>query len=378
MASNIKIGFDAKRIFNNYTGLGNYSRTVVQNLQKYFPNSEYHLYTPKIKDNSRTSIFLKDPFKIHTPNSKINFLWRAWGINNELQSEQIQIFHGLSHEIPFGIRNTGIKSIVTIHDLIFKHYPEQFKFLDRKIYDIKFKYSCENSDKIIAISESTKSDIIEQYGIPRDKIAIIYQSCDPIFFTTIDDKIKENVLKKHSLPPAFLLYVGSIIERKNLLNIVKALQQLPSHITLPLVVIGAGKMYKVKVVNYIKKNNLDHRVIFLNNVSFNDFPAIYQSAKTFIYPSIMEGFGIPIIEALFSGTPVITSNTSCLPEAGGPNSYYVNPNQPEEIREGITKIFTDENFAHGMKVKGLEYVKRFDPFTLTQQLFNLYTNIVNK
>ena len=179
----LRIGYDAKRLFNNFTGLGNYSRTLLQDLSEHFPENEYLLFSPKVKKNDRTKPFF-DPSKYTIKTAKGNStFWRSLGIKKDLENNQIQLFHGLSHEIPFGLQKTKIKSVVTIHDLIFKHYPEQFPFIDRKIYDWKFKYSCENADRIVAISESTKKDIIHFYNIPPEKIEVIYQTCDALFKT---------------------------------------------------------------------------------------------------------------------------------------------------------------------------------------------------
>ena len=160
-----RLGYDAKRLFNNFTGLGNYSRTLLEDLSNHFPENEYFLFSPKVTKNDRTNPFF-DQSKFTIKKARGNGIyWRSYGIKKDLLENQIQLFHGLSHEIPIGLQQTTMKSVITIHDLIFKHYPNQFSWIDRNIYDWKFRYSCENADRIVAISENTKKDIIRFYNI---------------------------------------------------------------------------------------------------------------------------------------------------------------------------------------------------------------------
>ena len=368
----MKIGFDAKRVFNNFTGLGNYGRAVVANLAQHHPENEYHLFTPKVKETPETIPFLKPPFHLHKGSGA---LWRTSGIKKDLQKTGIDIYHGLSHEIPIGIKKTNIKSVVTIHDLIIKVYPKQFPFFDRQIYDFKFKYACEHADVIIAISESTKQDILKYYGVSESKIKVNYLSADPIFEKELSPDQQQFVLKKYDLPSEYLLYVGSVIERKNLLSIIKAMEQLPTDLDLPLVVVGKGKDYFQKIKNYLQTNPIRNKIIFTKYIETADLPAIYQAAQVFLFPSIYEGFGIPVIEALHSSTPVITSNISSLPEAGGPNSLLINPTSVEEISNGISTILKDNQLRQKMISEGKEYVKRFSGRALAKETIEVYRSL---
>ncbi|MCB0636250.1 MAG: glycosyltransferase family 4 protein, partial [Lewinella sp.] len=259
-----RIGFDAKRLFNNFTGLGNYSRTLLKNLADYYPDNAYFLYTPKVQRNDETHYFLNSPmYSVREPKTGQRLLWRSRRILNALRSDRIDLYHGLSHELPLGITSSGIPAIVTIHDLIFKHYPEQYGLLDRQLYDFKFRYACERADHIIAISESTRQDIIKFYDIPPEKITVIYQSCHERFIQERSQKTIDSVLYKHDLPSDYFLYVGSLIPRKNLLGIVKAMSLLPPDLRLPLVIIGNGPAYKTKVVQYAKAQGLESHLRFI-------------------------------------------------------------------------------------------------------------------
>ncbi len=373
----LRLGYDAKRLFQNFTGLGNYSRTLLRNLVRYFPDEKYHLFTPKVVDNTETHFFRQPQhFKVHISPSRFRNYWRTFSIKDDLRKQQIQVYHGLSHEIPVGLPQTGIKSVVTIHDLIFKHYPDYFPFWDRQIYDAKFSYSCKHADAVVAISESTKDDIVRFFDISPEKIEVIYQTCHDRFKTPLPEHTLRAVMEQYDLPENFMLYVGSIIPRKNLLGIVEAMSMMPKDFYLPLVVIGNGKSYKKKVLQHLRKHRLEKYVHF-PKVRYEDLPALYQNAEVFLYPSYYEGFGIPIIEALYSQTPVLTTNVSSLPEAAGPGAHYVHPEHSPEIAEGIKSILGDTVYREKLVEEGYDYVQKFDSEPTTQAMMNLYRRILN-
>lgn len=381
----MNIGFDAKRAFHNGTGLGHYSRSLIESLSEYFPEHQYYMFNSKpsglfsLKNDNLHEIL---PSGIL--NKTFSAAWRSSWVNQDLKKLKINLYHGLSHEIPVGIHKTGIRSVVTIHDLIHERNPEQYNKIDVKIYSKKFRYACTYADRVIAISEQTKKDIIDFYKTPEEKITVCYQSCNPMFGIKVSEVEKIRIKNQYELPDEYFLYVGSIIERKNLLNICKALFILKDELQIPLVVIGDGKKYKQEVKDYIAQVGLQNQVIFLSEKktatltayrTAADFPAIYQSAIAMIYPSFFEGFGIPVLEALWSRLPVITSNTSCLPEAGGEGAYYVNPAQPEEIAKGMKKIYQDKLFADVMREKGWQHAQNFTPQKHATSVMSVYQTL---
>ena len=383
----MNIGFDAKRAYHNNTGLGHYSRTLIKLLAEYYPGHEYFLFNPKRSNRySFNGGNIHEVMPTHFPHTFIRAAWRSSWIKKDLLKAGIDVFHGLSHEIPIGIRKTGIKSVVTIHDLIPERNPEQYNPMDVKIYRKKFRYACEQADKIIAISDQTKQDIIQFYKIPESKIEICYQSCSPVFSVMADEQEKKRVAEKYNLPKAFFLSVGSIVERKNLLNVCKAFYLLRNDMDIPLVVIGDGGKYKQQVQDFILQHHLEKKIIFLSDnkekkndpsfLSTPDLAVIYQLAIAMLYPSFFEGFGAPVLEALWSRLPVITSNVSCLPEVGGPGAYYVDPNSAEEIAEGMKLIYSDPQLVEQMKDKGIEQTKKFAPDVYAASVMNVYTGLV--
>lgn len=370
----MKIGFDAKRAFLNNSGLGNYSRTLIKSLDEYFPENDYTLFTTKKSGNefeqfisNKQNIHIQEPQ--HFIDKKLRSRWRSYGITELLNQQHIDVYHGLSNELPFNIHQFKGKKIVSTHDLIFLRYPNLYPFLDRKIYNKKFRHACDIADTIIAISEETKRDIEKYYFIPENKINVVYQSCDEAFYKSYTAEDKKSIQEKFKLPSDFLFYVGTIEERKNLLTIVKALRTVKD---IPLVVVGRKTSYFEKVKAYIKEHKLEQRVLFLESVSNQELPVIYQLASIFIFPSLFEGFGIPIIEALTSKTPVITSKGGCFPEAAGPNSLYIEPSDEKDLAEKINHLLASEQTRTTMAEKGFEYAQQFHPKTITNQLIQLY------
>ncbi|MDQ7948440.1 MAG: glycosyltransferase family 1 protein [Pedobacter sp.] len=368
----IRIGYDGKRAANNLTGLGNYSRSLIAHLAAQFPVNQYLVYTPKIKEKIRNfPLFSTKNIQLKLRDKGAGkLLWRSLGIKKQILQDKIDLFHGLSHEIPFGIDQIGIKSIVTMHDLIFLRMPQYYKLIDRIIYKFKSKYACRHADRIIAISERTKQDIVEIYGTDPFKIEVVYQSCDDRFKTLKSDSEKLSIKEKYQLPDCYLLYVGTIEARKNLVALINALPKVGDAI--PLVVIGRSTNYRKEVEKAILRNGLEKRVIFMDSVPFYDLPEIYQLASCFILPSYYEGFGIPIIEALYSGIPVIAATGSCLEEAGGPHSLYVPPDDVEALAKAIMLVLTDEQVALNMRKQGLSYVQRFNNELVNAQLMEVY------
>lgn len=373
----MKIGFEAKRAFKNFTGLGNYARSVIKILSQEYPGDYFYAYTPEIVKNSRTSLLFSLPNLVikTAPFKFLKSYWRSNGVKKDLVKDQIDIYHGLSHEIPSGLKKKGIKSVVTIHDLIYLRFPNYFKRIDRKIYDIKFRSACKNADRIIAISEQTKKDIIHFFGTPANKIEVVYQGCDPLFYKSATTNQLQQIKSKYQLPDDYLLCVGTIETRKNQSLILKALLNLPQNIHL--VLVGKATPYQQILENFISLHQLGNRVNFVRDVPFQDLPAIYQQAKIFVYPSQFEGFGIPILEALNSGIPVIAAKGSCLEEAGGPDSLYFEQDNVIVLGEAILKIWDNEVMRTQIIENGKKFALNFREPMLAKNLMAVYQKTIH-
>ncbi|MDR6486630.1 glycosyltransferase involved in cell wall biosynthesis [Chryseobacterium vietnamense] len=365
----MKIAFDAKRFFHNTSGLGNYSRDLVRILSEYEPDNEYLLLNKNKSERGKD--ILERPNVQFIETSKGN-LSRQLKMGKDAQKQGADIFHGLSGELPLKWDPKPIKKVVTIHDLIFVRYPQYYSFFDRKIHFWKFKKAADSADKIIAISEQTKRDIIQYLKVPETKIEVIYQGCHHAFKEQQSPELMEAVKEKFKLPKRFVLNVGTIEDRKNLLNVVKAI----SGTEIPLVVVGRKTKYYQKIERFLKKNKMEKQVLFLEGVSMDELACLYKLADIFVYPSFFEGFGIPVIEALFSKTVVVTSNTSCLPEAGGKDSVYVNPDNELDIRAKLKFLWENESERKRREEKGFEFVQKFNDEPIAKELMNFYQKII--
>ena len=371
----MRIGYDAKRIYHNTTGLGNYSRDLVRVLSTYYPSNTYWLYNPKPGKVTRLQAdgkLVKEVLPQSFIAKKLHAIWRSKWMVKQLKKDKIEIYHGLTGELPIGIEKTNIKTVVTIHDLIFVRYPELYKAFDRKIYFKKFKHAAETADVVVAITEQTKEDIIDFLKIDPKKIQVIYQGCHNIFKEDIPADSQDDVFEKYSIPTDYILNVGSVNERKNVLSLVKAVAKTGDN----LVIVGSGTEYYKKVTDYVVKMNLSNQIYFLSGLNMQEIATLYRNAKLFVYPSIFEGFGIPIIEALYSKTPVITTNGSCFPEAGGPSSYYLNdPYDITELEKAITHILSDKSLQETMIAKGYTFVQKFNDVVIANNWNTLYNRL---
>lgn len=365
----MKIAFDAKRFFHNTSGLGNYSRDLVRILSEYEPENEYLLLNKNKSERGKDILERPNVHFIET--SKGNFS-RQLKMGKDAQKQGADIFHGLSGELPLKWDPKPIKKVVTIHDLIFVRYPQYYSFFDRKIHFWKFKKAADTADKIIAISEQTKKDIIQYLKVPETKIEVIYQGCHHAFKEQQSPELMKAVKEKFKLPERFVLNVGTIEDRKNLLNVVKAI----NGTEIPLVVVGRKTGYYQKIERFLKRNKMEKQVLFLEGVSMDELACLYKLADIFVYPSFFEGFGIPVIEALFSKTVVVTSNTSCLPEAGGKDSVYVNPENDLDIRAKLKFLWENESERKRREEKGFEFVQKFNDQSIAKELMNFYQKII--
>ena len=355
------IGFDGKRAVANNTGLGNYSRYVIDALSIGFPRNTYRLYSPVIKDNPRLEpILMRAYVELVGPSTafgrRFGSLWRSTTLTNQLATDEVSVYHGLSNELPLNIAGAAFPSVVTIHDLIYRRVPQDYKPFDRKMYDYKYSRSARNATRVIAISQRTRDDLVEDYQIDPAKIDIIYQGCDPRFGLPVDFEAKQRVRQRYKLPERYFISVGTVQSRKNQLLAVKALERLD----IPLVIVGSRHSdYAAEVTQFITSHRLGKRVLWLDNVPFEDLPALYVLADFSSYTSRYEGFGLPVIESLSASTPVIAATGSCLEEAGGPGAVYVDPDDVDAFVCYARKFTEDIIFHDKHATKGRQYVKRF-------------------
>ena len=378
MPLHLTIGYDAKRAVSNGTGLGNYCRTLLNDLGTIDTTDSFRLYVPDLgRDDLRSQLDMPRNMSFVTPANKLvkplRSLWRIKGIVNDLKRDGVDIYHGLTGELPLGLSEAGIKSVVTIHDLIFMRCPEYYNPVDVAIYKWKFRNAIRQADRIIAISECTRRDIMELGEIDDSRIDVVYQSCDTRFRQQVSPEQKQDVRARYSLPKRYVLFVGTIEERKNALLAAQALPYLSDEIHL--VLVGRQTAYAKTITSFARQNGLANRIHMLSGVPTSDLYAIYQQAECFVYPSRYEGFGIPVIEAIQSRLPVIACTGSCLEEAGGPDNVYVDPDEPQEMAMAIKSITDNPDAARQIVTRSLDYIRRFENGNVAQEMLNVYRSL---
>lgn len=371
----LRIGYDAYPLFNNFTGPGNYSRTLIKQLTDFHPEAAYFLYSSEVTRNEETRFFLNSAMvNVQTPRHRPAFLWRFYGLQRHLRRHRIQLFHGLDGRLPLRLPRR-LPGVVTVHDMAFRRYPEFYSPLERRLWDFQLSRACRRADRIVAISEHTKQDVIEFYGINPGDIRVVYQSVNERYMVEKAPKALRRAVKRYELPEQYLLYVGAVSLRKNLLAAVQALALLPPDERLPFVIIGQGDGYRREVLEYARRHQLEDLLLF-RQPDFDDMPAVYQKAVAFVYPSLYEGFGIPVLEALFSRIPVITSDRSSLPEAGGDAALLIDPTDPEALAAAIRRVLQDEELREQMIERGFRHAQKFRGEGLAGQMFDLYRELI--
>jgi len=378
-------GIDAKRIFFNHSGLGNYSRRFYQALANNFADDSFFLYSPKpVPENNP---YLKEILAINstikTPDSSLHrmmggIFWRSGLVHDQLIKDHIDVYYGLSNEIPFGIQKMDLKKVVVIHDLIFLRYPELYPGMDVFFYKMKTKYACKHSDYIITASEQTKKDVIDFYGVDPAKITVLYPCSDSKFYNPVVEDSSSFFNKEKD----YVISIGAITPRKNLMKTIQAMQIVNVRHDLDLVVIGTatglGRKYLETIREFINRNNMTDRVHFLDNVPYKYVPDLCRKAKLLVYPSQFEGFGMPIVEGLFSKIPVITSEGGVFPEAAGDGALYIDPEFPEQIAEAMEKILGSVELKNEMVNKGWQFAQRFTQEHIENEILTFHHSIVGK
>lgn len=369
------IGYDGKRAVQNNTGLGNYSRLMIDVLHERYPENEYRLYAPRRRDNPRLAPLLDLPgVSLRLPDSgfwqRHRDLWRVWGMTSQLRRDGVELYHGLSGELPLNIARAHIPTVLTVHDLIFRHYPECYATVDRNIYDRKFRMSARAATRVIAISECTKRDLVNFYGIDPGKIDVVYQGCAAQFRSRPSQQEIERVTRKYGLHRPYIISVGTIEERKNQMQAVRGIRGLPEE--MEVVLVGRKTDYARTIESYCRTYNSDHRVKFIETAEFSELPALYAGAFCSSYTSRFEGFGIPVIESLGVGTPVVVASGSCLEEAAGPSAPVVDPDDVEGWVNVVKELVNYPNVRLKIAAEGQRYAARFSDEAMAEGTMRTY------
>lgn len=367
------LAFDAKRAFMNTSGLGNYSRTHILNLRTFLPGEKLLLLTPKVKipfiEESQQVI-------INTPKGLFNnaagaAYWRSYRVAEQAEYYDAKVFHGLSNELPLNVHKYHFKKIVSIHDLIFEHYPAYYRPWDRKTYHTKVRYATKHADLIVCISEQTADDLRGLYKVPAEKIEVIYQDCSKLFHQQAEQIDIVAAKEKYGIGSDYVICLGTPEPRKKQNSLVEAVSILNPDVEI--IFIGRKNNYQTEIEKLIVAKKLQNRIRFINDVHTVELPALLKGALCSAYLSEYEGFGLPIIESLNQGTPVLSSNRSCLPEAAGPGALYVDPENTQEVAEGLRILLNDSSLRFRLGAEGSKHVLKFRAGNTIEQWKKAYS-----
>lgn len=374
----MRIGIDARSVLKQRTGVGNYTYNLIENLSQIDRENQYVLFYSHHK-NVRSAIpkFDNPNFQskfIRFPNKLLNLMWGTLRIPKiDWLVGEVDLYHSPNYNL--NMLGKG-KSLMTIHDLNFFTYRKYSISSARWHYAFKIKSYAHQVDAITVVSESTKREVLKYMEVPGEKVHVVYNGYSPSFRPLEESENTQKVLEKYKIEGDFILYVGTLEPRKNIEGLIRAYHQCKAKDDFLLVLAG-GKGWKYKhIFRLVEELKLENRVVFTWYVPDSDLPVLYNQASLFVYPSFYEGFGIPPLEAMACGLPVIVSNTTSIPEVVGDAGVYVDPHDVEQISRSIDTVLSDEQLRKGMIGRGLERARLFSWEKTAREILRLYHQIV--
>ncbi len=351
-----RFGYNKKTGLPNRVGSGEFCFQLLSKLAKLDTVNEYSVFLPV----EPSSDMPKETEKWKYVVIQSKKLWTLLGLSRKLKNYKLDVFFSPTHYLPL---YTSSSSVISILDVSYLYFPNLFK--KRDLYQLKFwgGYSIKKAKKIITISNSSKNDIIKMYRVSPEKIAVVYPGIKPDLGLKIKDLRMNDLSKKYGIKRDYILFVGTLQPRKNIVRLIEAFSLIINHKSsigdLSLVIVGKKGWQYEEILNAPKKYGVKDRVKFFDSVSDEDLPSLYKNALCFVLPSLYEGFGLPILEAMQYGCPVAASNVSSLPEAGGDAALYFDPENVEDIRKNLESIIQNPELRERLIKKGYEQVKKF-------------------
>lgn len=381
----MKIGIDIRLIGKKRTGDEQVFFNLVKNLAVIDSSNEYFLFTDCDPDKDAElneeikKLELKKNFKIIFINSPNRFWWNLWALPNYLRKNPIDIFH-TQYIAPFWLPKKA-KLVLTIHDISFNFFPQFIKKSDLFFLKTLIPRSLKTATKIVAVSKFTKDEIEKYYHIPAKKVAVAQNGVDfELFDKNISPEELKKIREKYNLPEKFVFYIGTPQPRKNisvLIEAMKILREKYNSEDIKLVIAGNRNAHNFdpEIDRAVKKYSLQEKTIFPGWIAEEHKPALLQAASCFVFPSLYEGFGIPILEAMAAGTPVVCSDIPVHREIGGGEALFCDPRNSQKFAENIQKILTNENLRRELAEKGKLQARKFPWRNTAERTLEIYKSL---
>ncbi|MEK6921881.1 MAG: glycosyltransferase [Nanoarchaeota archaeon] len=381
--SNLTIGINARYLQRSLSGIERYSIELISSLNTINTKNDYLLFLnkdaplPKLPQNDHCKSIIS---AFPTKQRFLRLLWEHVYLFYEIKKYNVSVFHGPAFFVPI-LKPKNCKYVITVHDITFVKYPQAFTLGTRLYYTLLFPRSLHLADAIITDSESTKKDIIQEYKINSDKIHTIYLGVSDGFLKKYTNQKVEEIKKKYRLSDKFFLFTGVLSPRKNIHTTLEAFHYLKKeeeYKDYKFLIIGRkGWLYR-DIFTKVAQLHLEDAVSFIEYVSEEELPLFYTLAEIYLFPSLYEGFGLPILEAMASGCPVITSNVSSMPEVASDAALLINPTSVEELIAAIKQITTNKQLRANLQKKGYEQVKKFSWKKTAEQTAAIYELVLKQ
>ncbi|MBI5555107.1 MAG: glycosyltransferase family 4 protein [Elusimicrobia bacterium] len=363
----MNIAIDARTISNNKTGIGNYIKNICEKLPIIDKNNIYIYYQEKLRHS------LKNIPIVSVISRVLYFLYDNLVFPFQLTLQKIDLYHNPAFMLP--LVNFGYKKIITVNDLGFYTFGHDFaKGWHARHMKMMLPLSIKRADKIVAISQATKNQVIDLFQVAPDKIVVTYLGVSEKYRVIPSQIEVKEVLHKYRIEKPYILFVGTMDPRKNLVRLIKAFQNVKRQKNdLKLVIVGnKGELFSIELDKMVDSGD----IILTGYIGEEELVYLYNGASIFTFPSLYEGFGLPILEAMACGTPVITSNVYSMPEVAGEAAILVNPESTDEISAAINRLLQDEPFRKSLIEKGLRRVREFTWEKTAQSTLAVYKEVM--
>ena len=376
----MRIGFDIRPFLRDETGVGVYFKNLLFSLARIDKENEYFLFSSSMKDRlpqSKIPQFEKMRLKdFRYPVRVVNFfLYRfGWPRLDDFFRTELDLTHS-PHPLLLSTRG---RKIVTVHDLFFLDFPERVDKDARKVFRKRIEHSLHNADGVLSVSRFTAGQVIQRFSVDQRKVKVVYHGINRRLWRDVSDEEIAKTKKKWGLPSSYLLFVGALEPRKNIGNLLRAFKLiLEKRPQVFLVLLGPEGLDSEAVRKEIKELDLRFRVKRIGYVAENELRCIYRSATVFVFPSLWEGFGLPLLEAMASGLPIAASEKTAIPEVAADAALYFNPEETEDIADKVIRILENEDLRRTLVSLGNKRIENFDWERTAGETLDFYREVVS-